>query len=106
MKPIPQTSLIAAMAILQPYCPALSPVNLVEALKEIESPKTDRTQTLKKKYITIDEAASILGVTRVTINNYAKIGKIKKTNLGKRAARIELESIEKLLTGKDEENQE
>ncbi len=76
---IPQHNLAAAMAILSPYCPEISPTALVKALRTYE-PTQNRPDRLLNKH----EAAAMLGVTWFTLTKWAREGKIPAHKVGSR----------------------
>lgn len=90
---IPAPIASAVVAVLQPFCPELSPAGLLEALKSRNAtPKTPTMNPLTRR-----QAAEILQVSVCTIGRYIKSGALRATKLGRRLIRIAPRSVEKLL---------
>jgi excisionase family DNA binding protein len=64
------------------------------------------TGEITNDVMTANEAAKVLGVTKKTIYNMIKNGKIRAYNIHKRLTRIDRESVEQLLYFESEENEE
>ena len=93
MYTIPSAIASAAVALLQPYCPELSPASLVEALKNRNAtPKASKMKPLTRR-----EAAEILKVSIASINRYIKSGTLRAYKIGKRLVRIDPASVEALM---------
>lgn len=89
---IASTVLTAAVGLLQPYIPELSPQNLIAAIKNHEAAQ----QRPLERQMTRKEAAEILGVRIETISRYIKAGTLKAAKIGKRAVRIDPQSVRAL----------
>lgn len=87
--------LSAAVAILQPYIPELSPHNLIEALKN-HNPDEPK-QAVKKQPLTRQEVAQLLQISLNTVNRYLNQGKLRRVQLSSHAVRISPESVDTLL---------
>lgn len=83
--------LAAAVSLLQPYIPELSTQNLITAIKNY-----DNAQRPLEKQMTRKEAAAILAVDINTISRYIKAGTLKAAKIGKRAVRIDPQSVRAL----------
>lgn len=83
--------LAAAVSLLQPYVPELSTQNLITAIKNY-----DNAQRPLEKQMTRKEAAAILAVDINTISRYIKAGTLKAAKIGKRAVRIDPQSVRAL----------
>lgn len=90
---IPAQIATAAVAVLQPYCPELSPAGLIEALKSRNA--TPKTTTIKP--MTRRQAADVLQVSVCTVARYIKSGVLRASKIGKRLVRIDPTSVAALL---------
>ena len=91
---VPQHVVSTAVAILQPFCPDLSPAGLIEALQSIDQP---RPVARPRKPLTRRQAAEILQVSLNSINRYVKAGTLRAYKIGKRLVRIDPTSVEALM---------
>lgn len=74
------------------------PQNELDELK-IAVKQTPQNEGIKfPRLVKIKEAASYLGVTPKTINDYVNSGRLIRIKFGRRSARITADSIEKFLT--------
>ena len=93
---IPASITEAAVTLLQPYCPELSPASLVEALKQhnavTKTPKTTKTRPLTRRQV-----AELLQISIASVNRRMKDGTLRAFKVGQRAVRIDPESVENLL---------
>ena len=89
--------LTAAVALLRPFAPDLSPERLQSALKQYDEPAPTKAGLHEsERPLTRRQAAEYLGVSLATINRYVKAGK----PLGCRRGSSRLaEHVEKLDTG-------
>ena len=60
----------------------------------------NRKNDTEREWLTPQQAADILGVTRMTVYRYAWAGKINITHLTKRTVRINRREIERLMEGR------
>lgn len=68
---IPEVITTAAVSILLPYCPGLTPAKLASAIQiQPEAEKTERLLTRK-------EAASALAISTVTLDRMIKAGELE-----------------------------
>ena len=84
--------LTAAVGLLLPYIPELSPQSLIDAIKSHDAAQ----QKPLEKQMTRKEAADILGVRIETVSRYIKAGTLKAAKIGKRAVRIDPQSVRAL----------
>ena len=90
----------AATGLLQPYCPDLSPQNLIDALQKYNQ-KDNAVHNNIERPLTRREAANLLKVSLNTISRYLTIGKLEKIKLTDRSCRITSASVKKLLNGEN-----
>ena len=83
----------AAVTLLQPFCPELSPSGLVGALKNLNA----ATKTPKMKPLTRRQVAEMLQISIASVNRRMKDGTLRAFKVGKRAVRIDPASVESLL---------
>lgn len=84
----------AAVAMLTPYIPEISPSGLLEALKEY---KADPTPPIHQKPYTRQEVADLLGLSIMTINRMMNSGTLRRIKVGLRSVRIDPASVQNLL---------
>ena len=90
---IPAPIATAAVAVLQPYYPGLSPESLIDALKNHNAaPKTTKMKPLTRRQV-----AELLQISIASVNRRIKDGTLRAFKVGKRAVRIAPESVEALL---------
>lgn len=87
--------LAAATGLLQQYVPALTQVDLMEALKTYEAASTDPRTALRP--MTRKEAADFLQISLPTVNRYLRDGVLERLKIGKRLVRISAKSINNLI---------
>ncbi len=92
---IPTNNLTAALAILGPYVPELSPTGLIQALRNHDPNPRKSTPRLLTKY----EVAEILGVSWFTVVNHAKAGKLPGKKLPGGQWRFEYDKIINMARG-------
>ena len=90
---VPTAIASAAVAVLSPYCPGLSPETLIEALKHHNA----ATKTTKAKPMTRRQVAELLQISIASVNRRMKDGTLRAFKIGRRAVRIAPESVEALL---------
>jgi len=101
-KNIPFEILNAATAVLSPYIPGLTAIELNKALetynqnKEATAPKQDARP---QKPYTRQEAAELLGVALPTIDRYMANGTLKRIRYSAHSVRITQESVHNLMEG-------
>lgn len=88
----------AAVGLLRPYCPTLSPEALDNALRNITSPATPEIRRPEKPY-SRKEAAALLQVSLNTVNRYVNAGLLRKISVGPRHVLIDPASLRSLLAG-------
>lgn len=92
----------AATTLLQPYCPDLTPRNLIAALKAWGDDSQTRPQTAKapsiEKPLTRFEVAELLGVSLPTVNRLMNSGRLQKIKFAPHGtARITAASVRAFL---------
>lgn len=85
----------AAVSMLQPYAPDLTPTSLIEALENHNSAVSNTPKV--EKPMTRQEVSKLLGVSLVTINRYLNSDKLRRIKLSGRTVRIDPESIRKFI---------
>ena len=85
----------AAVGLLAPYVPEISPTALVEALRDYGSTKA----ATPEKPLTRKEAAEILGVSLPTINRLLNAGTLRRIRITPAAVRVDPASVRALLNG-------
>ncbi len=92
--------LTAATGMLQPFIPEITPKGLVSALEAYNSnastPKVDI-----QKPMTMQEVATLLGVSLPSIYSYIKDGKLQRVKIGPRLVRITPESVKAFIEPTD-----
>lgn len=91
----------AAVGLLQPYAPDLSPRALVKAIKsyqENDAPATPDDAKIERP-LTRKEVAELLGCTTATVNRYMNLGKLRRIKLSTTSVRIDAASVRNLLNG-------
>ena len=91
----PET-LAAVTAILQQYCPGLSPTILVEAIQTF---KTEKKPQGLQKSLTYKEFAALAGLSLPTVHRLAKSRALKTVKVGPRLVRIPAAEAERILNG-------
>ena len=93
MRPIPAPTLTALSALLSPYVPDVSPMAIVAALRQSQSPAP--ADPTARRALTIEEAAGALGVSYWSIRRRVMDGTIAAAKLGGRGQwRIPITAIE------------
>jgi excisionase family DNA binding protein len=96
-KTIKPEILAAATGILQPYCPGLSPTDLVQAITNHRSEPT-KTNVLKPA-VTYAEFAKLAGISLPTVHRMVARGELQKLKIGLRSVRIPYAAVEAMLRG-------
>ena len=95
---VPSAIASAAVAVLSPYCPGLSPDTLIEALKHHNAaPKTPKTKPLTRRQV-----AELLQISIASVNRRMKDGTLRAFKVGKRAVRVDAASVEALMQSERE----
>ena len=104
---IPTAIASAAVAVLQPYCPGLSPETLIEALRNRNTEtliealrnrnKPAPAASTIRKPLTRKQVAEILGVSLATVNRMMRRGALRAFKISLRSTRIDPKSVENLL---------
>ena len=90
---IPAPIATAAVAVLQPYYPGLSPESLIDALKNHNAaPKTPKTKPLTRRQV-----AELLQISIASVNRRMKDGTLRWFKISPRLVRIDPTSVESLL---------
>lgn len=92
--------LTAAVGLLAPFAPDLSPRSLVAAIKSYKAaaaadPDPDRIE----KPLTRQEVAALLGCSLQTINSHLNAGRLRRIKLTAKSVRIDPDSLRALLAG-------
>ena len=90
---VPSAIASAAVAVLSPYCPGLSPETLIDALKNRNAPP----KTPKAKPMTRRQVAELLQISIASVNRRMKDGTLRAFRVGQRAVRIDPASVEALM---------
>lgn len=92
---IPENVVAAAIGLLSPFVPDLTPDALTKKLSVdvVEKDKVTRPEYTRR------EAASRLGVALRTIDNYLSNGTLKARKIGRKRVLIPADGIEALLSG-------
>jgi len=89
--------LAAASNILQPYCPELSPTDLVEAIQNHKN-DTAKAQTLQPS-LTYADFAELAGMSLPTVHRMARRGELPTVKIGPRLVRIPYLAVQNILNG-------
>jgi len=90
--------LTAAVSLLRPYAPDLSPERLRTALEQYDEPAPAKAGLREsERPLTRRQAAKYLGVSLATINRYVNAGKLKRIPFTRRAVRITAASVRSLI---------
>lgn len=93
MNCIPSAIASAAVALLQPFCPELSPASLIDALKKRNAtPKTPRIKPLTRSQV-----AELLQISIASVNRRVKDGTLRAYKISPRLVRIDPASVEALM---------
>ena len=87
----------AAVAMLTPYIPDLTPTNLISALQGYEGTKVSLDDRPQKPY-TVAEAMKLLSVSKPTIYRMFEDRTLRKIKV-RGTTRIPAEDVNRLLTG-------
>ena len=98
---IPAPIATAAVAVLHPYYPGLSPESLIDALKN-HNATTKTPKTIKTKPLTRRQVAELLQISIASVNRRMKDGTLRAFKVGKRAVRIDPASVEALMQSERE----
>ena len=88
--------LAAVTGILTPYCPELSPTDLVAAIQNF---KTEKKPQGLQKSLTYKEFAALAGLSLPTVHRMSKNGLLKTVKIGPRLVRIPAVEVERILNG-------
>lgn len=101
-KRIPQPTLAAITALLQPIIPEVTPEDILSAISKTgnKESQTPIVETVGRG-LTISEAAKALSVSRATINRLLNAGKLTRIRASKRLVRISAASINHFLNTTD-----
>ena len=97
---VPLEIVTAAVAILSTCIPGLTPVALLNALENINTPNAspDKDARPQKPY-TRKGAAEMLGVSIPTVDRYMASGRLARVRYSPRAIRISADSVHALMKG-------
>lgn len=91
---VPKEIIVAAAAMLQPYCLDLTPVKLIDAIAQF-----DETEKQGAVYITLAAAAKKIGVSMPTIYRYIRDEKIAVKRLSRSKILVSENDLEKFING-------
>ncbi|MFA6293873.1 MAG: helix-turn-helix domain-containing protein [Victivallales bacterium] len=97
---MPINVLMPVHSLLQPYCPALTPETLIEAIEKYVSGATQPVKT--EKLYSQNEACSLFGFSRPTLLKLRKEGKIHGIKAGDRKIIISHSEIEQFMKDNSE----
>ena len=98
MRSIPVAIASAAVAVLSPYCPGLTPADLIEALKNLSAtPKKSKMKPLTRRQV-----AEILQISMASVNRRMKDGTLRAYKISPRLVRIDPTSVEALMQSERE----
>ena len=89
---ITPTVIQAAVAMLSPYVPEISPQSLIQALSNYGAKSATFEKPLTRK-----EAAEILGVSLPTINRLLNAGTLRRIRITRAAVKVDPASVRALL---------
>ena len=98
---VPAAIASAAVNLLLPYHPGLSPESLIDALKNLNA-VTKTPKTPKAKPMTRRQVAELLQISIASVNRRMKDGTLRAFKVGKRAVRIDPASVEALMQSERE----
>ena len=90
--------LTAAVGLLAPFAPDLSPRSLVAAIKAYKADPTADPNRIEKP-LTRREVAALLGCSLQTINAHLNAGRLRRIRLTAKSVRIDAQSLRDLLAG-------
>ena len=88
VKDVPQSKLVAVVALLSEHVPGLTQEVLIAALKLYDSASAAAADIEPGQLLTVAEVAQRLSVCRRTVWNWIQDGKIRTVHLGKHLIRI------------------
>ena len=92
--------LSAAVGLLQPYAPDLSPSALVKAIKAYQSTAGTADPTgLAARPLTRRQVAETLGISLQSVSRMMNDGRLRRIVLSKKSVRIDPDSLRALLAG-------
>lgn len=92
--PVPAAILSAAVGLLQPYAPNLTPDALSAALT---TRATSEPSNKIEKALSINEVAAILNVSRATLSRWRATGRLHSVTISKRCVRIPAAEVRALM---------
>ena len=91
--------LSAAVGLLQPYAPDLSPSALVKAIKAYKADGAADTTAKAEKPMTRKEVAALLGISLQSVSRMMNDGRLRRIVLSAKSVRIDAASVNDLLDG-------
>ncbi len=88
----------AAVTLLVPYFPGLTPAILVDALKNHANTTLETCARPQKPY-TRKQAAALLQMSMATLDRYLASGRLARIRLSAHATRVSAESVHNLMKG-------
>jgi len=99
-KRISKDALRLAFAALSPYIPELTLPNMVKALESFG--RADIADELAStRLLTNAEACRILNISRPTLYNYFKTGRLRQVRLSDGKVGVDPESLKRLMSGQE-----
>ncbi len=99
IKTVTPPILNAAVSMLQPFAPELSPNALMDAIRTYDQATNAKPSCNIEKPLTRRDVATLLGCSLNTINRYLNSGRLQKIRLTPRSIRITSASVKALLSG-------
>ncbi len=92
----------AAVSMLQPFIPELTPTKLIDALQNYSetNESTAKSESKIPKLYTVAEVMKILGVSKPTIYRMFKDGRLNKIEVSENTTRISSTDLEKIINPK------
>ena len=87
-----------AVGLLQPFVPDLSTQSLIAALKNTSGTSGEKKPAVGE-FLTINQAAKVLQISRPTLYRLIKAGKLPLIKASQRLSRIPADAVNAYLTG-------
>lgn len=97
IKTVTPPILNAAVSMLQPFAPELSPSALMDAIRTFNPETSARPSCAIEKPMTRRGVSALLGCSLNTVNRYLNSGKLRRIRLTDRSVRIDPASVKALL---------
>ena len=100
IKTVPPPILNAAVSMLQPFAPELSPHALMDAIRTYDPIASAKPAHTLERPLTRRDVAAFLGCSLNTVNRYLNSGRLQKIRLTPRSIRITPDSFKAFLATK------